>query len=291
MKKISFILLCAVCALSVNAQRYMSITQKDGSVTEYSLSNIDSIHFFVKDNTTPEPPVVNPDNPVENGHEYVDLGLPSGTLWAKMNIGATAITDYGYYFAWGETTPHQLDGDEYSSFFASPFSLKNYKWYTSDTIVETDADGFETTTITNKYTKYCTDSKYGPVDNLTTLELEDDAAHVHWGGAWRMPTEAEFEELLNNCTWTWATLNGVNGYKVSSKVEGNTAYIFLPAVGYGDGDHLYYQRNAGYFWLSSLNPDNMLYAQQSLFAASRAILSSRERYYGLTIRPVCSSKK
>ena len=83
-------------------------------------------------------------------------------------------------------------------------------------------------------TKYCTYSSYGTVDNKTALDPEDDAAHVNWGGSWRMPTNAEFEELLNtsNCTWTWTTLNGVSGYKVVSKKSGYAGnWIFLPAAG------------------------------------------------------------
>ncbi len=263
----------------------MSVTKKDGSVIEMAISSIDSIHFFVKDNTTPEPPVVNPDNPFENGHEYVDLGLPSGTLWAKMNIGAEKITDYGDYFAWGETTPHQADADGYIY-----YNLKHYKWYTSDTIVETDANGFETVTYDNKYTKYCTDEEYGPVDNLTTLELTDDAAHVNWGGAWRMPTYDEYRELINNCTWTWATLNGVNGYKVSSNAEGNTNYIFLPAAGFRSGSSLLSAGSYGYFWSSSLCEYRPSYAYSLNFYSGSRNTDDDRRYYGYTVRPVCSSR-
>ncbi len=284
MKKLFFILICALCTVAMHAQRYLRITKLDGSVTEIAVTAIDSIDFFTKSTTIPEPPVVNPSNPVENGHEYVDLGLPSGTLWAKMNIGATAITDYGDYFAWGETSPKKdADGDYLS------YSLKTYKWYTSDTIKEVDADGFETITYDNKYTKYCTDASYGPVDNITQLELADDAAHVNWGGAWRMPTYDDIYELCTNCTWKWVTLNGVNGYKVSSNAEGNTNYIFLPAAGYRGGWGLSYDGSRGYYWSSSLYESCPYGAWGLYFNEGGWDTSNDSRYFGFPVRPVCSS--
>ena len=138
---------------------------------------------------------------LHNGHEYVDLGLPSGLKWATCNVGATAPEEYGDYFAWGETETK------------ATYDLSNYKWCNG---------------TYESMTKYCTNSEYGIVDNKTTLELSDDAARVNWGGSWRMPTKAEQDELRNtdNCTWEWTTQNGVNGYKVTSKKNGNS--IFLP---------------------------------------------------------------
>ncbi len=275
MKKIFFILICAMCAFTVNAQRYMYVTQMDGSVTKYALSDIDSIHFAIEEN-------------MGNDHEYVDLGLPSGTLWAKMNIGAEKITDYGDYFAWGETTPKKDADGNYLL-----YNLKSYKWYTSDTIVETDADGFETITYKEGYTKYCYDSSCGyegHTDNLTTLELSDDAAHVNWGGAWRMPTREEFNELINNCTWTWATLNGVNGYKVTSKAEGNTNYIFLPAAGWRYGTSLYNAGSVGNYWSSSLDESGPNSACVLRFYSDYQDWSDYYRYFGHSVRPVCSPK-
>ena len=106
----------------------------------------------------------------ENGHEYVDLGLPSRIKWATCNVGATTPEEYGDYFAWGETEPKD-----------------NYDWSTYKWCNESNAT----------MTKYCTDSSYGTVDNKTVLELEDDAAYVNWGGNWRMPTKAELDELTN----------------------------------------------------------------------------------------------
>ena len=131
-----------------------------------------------------------------NGHEYVDLGL--SVKWATMNVGATSPEEYGYYFAWGETEPK----DYYHS--------STYKWCNGSY---------------NNLTKYCIDSDFGTVDNKTVLDLADDAAHINWGGAWRMPTVEEQQELLNNCTWTWTTQNGVNGYLVTSKKNGNSFFL------------------------------------------------------------------
>ena len=134
-----------------------------------------------------------------NGHACVDLGLPSGTLWATCNVGATTPEGYGDYYAWGETT-----------------TKSTYDWSTY----------FDTHDGGNTFTKY--NSKGGK----TVLDLEDDAAHVNWGGSWRMPTYAEWQELCDNCTWTWTTQNGINGFKVTSKKAGYTdKFIFLPAAG------------------------------------------------------------
>ncbi|MBR5532185.1 MAG: T9SS C-terminal target domain-containing protein, partial [Bacteroidales bacterium] len=130
-------------------------------------------------------------------NEYVDLGLPSGIKWATCNVGANSPEDYGDYFAWGETEPKDY------------YDWSTYKYCNGSYDI---------------MTKYFTDSDYGTVDNKTTLELTDDAAHVNWGGNWRMPTKAEQDELRNtdNCTWEWTTLNGVEGYKVISKKNGNS---------------------------------------------------------------------
>ena len=161
------------------------------------------------------------------GHEYVDLGLPSGLKWATCNIGATTPEGYGDYYAWGETETK------------STYDWSTYKW----------CNGSKTT-----MTKYCTDSDYGYngfTDNKTTLELSDDVAHVKWGGSWRLPTKAEFKELEENCTWTWTTQNGVKGYKVTGKTNGNS--IFLPAAGCRGSSSLSGAGSVGVYWSSSLN--------------------------------------
>ena len=183
-----------------------------------------------------------------NVHEYVDLGLPSGLKWATCNVGANAPEDYGYYFAWGEVEPK------------TTYNLDTYKYY----------DG-------SNFTKY-TDS------DKTVLDPEDDAATANWGGAWRMPTKAEQDELRNNCTWTWTTQNGVNGYKV---VGPNGNSIFLPAAGdmygrtHGDAGSL------GYYWSSSLNTGNPDNAYCVDFYSGYVGWYSYNRYYAFSVRPVC----
>ena len=204
------------------------------------------------------------EEPDYNGHEYVDLGLPSGLKWATMNVGATKPEDYGEYFAWGETEPK------------SNYYWSTYKW----------CDGEY-----NKPTKYCTDSSTSywnstePMDNKTTLDLDDDAAHVNWGGSWRMPTLSEQLELLDNCIWIWTTKNGVNGHLVTSKTNSNS--IFLPAAGYRSVSNLYYVGTVGYFWSSSLFTDGPNKASYVLFYSDNVNWDHGSRCYGQSVRAVC----
>ena len=197
----------------------------------------------------------------ENGHDYVDLGLPSGRKWATCNVGATTPEGHGDYFAWGETRPKS-----------------NYEWSTYKY-----CKGSE-----NTLTKYCNESDYGYngfTDNKTTLDLSDDAARANWGGKWRMPTQAEQDELRNNCTWTWTTRNGINGYKVTSKTNGNS--IFLPAAGYRYGTSVNDVGSNGDYWSSSLYESNPYYACSSYFDSGNVDWDIYYRYYGHTVRAVC----
>ena len=163
-----------------------------------------------------------------NGHGYVDLGLPSGTKWATCNVGATKPEEYGNYYAWGETETK------------TTYDWSTYKWCNGDYDIQT---------------KYCTSSSYGTVDNKTVLELADDAARANWGGAWRMPTDGEWGELLDECTWEWknAYKGTTAGYLVTSKINGNS--IFLPAAGCRFNDDLYFAGDDGLYWSSSLDTD------------------------------------
>ena len=199
-----------------------------------------------------------PDNKV---HDYVDLGLPSGIKWATCNVGATTPEGYGDYFAWGETTPKN-----------------NYDWSTYKY-----CNGSSST-----LTKYNTNSSNGTIDNKTTLDLSDDAARANWGGTWRMPTRAEQEELINNCTWTWSTRNGVRGYKVTSKTNGNS--IFLPAAGYRTGTSVYTVGSFGYYWSSSLYESIPNSAYGLYFYSDNVDWNNcYSRDYGHTVRAVCGN--
>ena len=189
-----------------------------------------------------------------NGHECVDLGLPSGTLWATCNVGATTPEDYGNYYAWGETV-----------------TKATYDWSTY----------FDTSDGGSTFTKYNSNG------GKTVLDPEDDAAHVHWGGSWRMPTQAEWQELLDNCTWTWTTQNGVNGYKVTSNKAGYTdKFIFLPAAGFRDVSDLYDVGSRGYYWSSSLDGYYSRYADFLRFDWGSHNLDGYGRLFGSSVRPV-----
>ena len=194
--------------------------------------------------------------PDYNGHEFVDLGL--SVEWATCNVGASSPEDYGDYFAWGETEPKDY------------YDWSTYKW----------CNGSD-----NTLTKYCTDSYYGTVDNKTVLDLEDDAAHVNWGGDWRMPTLAEQEELINNCTWEWKTQNGVKGRKATSKINGNS--IFLPAAGYRDGSSLYSVGSRGNYWSSSLYSSYSGSAYFLYFSSDYVDWGGSGHGYGQSVRAVC----
>ncbi|MDY4850392.1 MAG: InlB B-repeat-containing protein [Paludibacteraceae bacterium] len=195
----------------------------------------------------------------EQGHEYVDLGLPSGLQWATCNVGATTPEAYGNYYAWGETEPKDT------------YTWSNYKLCNGSTVNNA------------QMTKYCTQSESGVVDNKTVLDLADDAANVIWRGKWRMPTETEWTELRTNCTWTWKTLNGVNGYEVKS-TNGNS--IFLPAAGYrGEYNSISDGNSKGNYWASSLD-DYSKAARKVLFDATKVGSYSYYRRCGLSIRPV-----
>ena len=202
-------------------------------------------------------------NGTVNGHEWVDLGLPSGKLWATCNVGASGPTDYGDYFAWGETQPQASNAYNWSS----------YKY----------ANGSY-----DELTKYCNDSDYGNngfTDNLTTLEASDDAATANWGAGWRMPTYTELEELKDNCTVTWTTQNGVNGCLFTAS-NGNG--LFLPAAGRRGGGELDGAGSCGYYWSSSLYTDYPYLARYLNFSSGDYCVSYNSRYGGFTVRPVCS---
>ena len=160
---------------------------------------------------------------VVDGHEYVDLGLTSGTLWATMNVGADSPEEYGDYFAWGETTSQSNNAD-------------------------------------------------------------DDAARANWGGDWRMPTKAEFEELINNTENEWTKQNNVAGYKFTSKTNGNS--IFLPAAGYRRNGELYNVGSYGHYWSSTpYDEDNAYFLDFNSGYVNRYYSS---RYFEFSVRPVRS---
>ncbi len=200
--------------------------------------------------------------------EYVDLGLPSGTLWATYNIGATSPEGYGNYFAWAEISTKET------------YSWSTYKWSYNNS--------------TNYLIKYCPNSYYSSSyrDNLQTIELTDDVAHIIWGGDWRIPTKAQWDELISNCTWTWTdnyNETGRKGYIVTSTAVNNTNSIFLPTAGYRY-DASFNTSDTGRYWSSSLYYDDADQAYYLSFGSSSKNVSYNYRYYGYPIRPVCPAK-
>ena len=193
-------------------------------------------------------------------YEYVDLGLPSGLKWAKCNVGATSEADYGSYFQWG-------DIEDKSN---SDCSWESYKY----------CNGTYKT-----LTKYCTNSFYGTVDDKTTLDPEDDAATQIMGGDWRMPTKAEIQELIDNTTKEWTKVNGVNGYKFTSKTD-TSKYIFIPAAGYCNDGSVYNVGNYGGVWSSSLNTSNPYGAWCLFFGSVSCSMYYDYRCSGQSVRGV-----
>ena len=203
-------------------------------------------------------------------HAYVDLGLPSGTLWATCNIGAENPEDYGDYFAWGETEGYNSG--------KTTFDWSTYKW----------CEGSE-----NTMTKYCTNSNYGFngfTDDKTELDLEDDAAYVNWGPAWRMPSIEQCEELINSnyTTTEWTTQNGVNGRKITSKTNGNS--IFLPAAGYRGNSSLNTAGSYGNYRSRMLDTSILSDARDLGFGSNNIYMYNFGRYDGQSVRPVRSSE-
>ena len=184
-----------------------------------------------------------------NGREYVDLGL--SVKWATCNVGATTPEKYGNYYAWGETSTKEKYYDENCSTYELSIS-------------ELQSQGY-------------IDSNNG---NLTS---QYDAATANWGGTWRMPTKAEQQELIDNCTWAWTTQNGVNGYKVKGP-NGNS--IFLPAAGYRGGSSLYDAGSFGGYWSSTPYVSYDLYAYGLFFTSSNHYMSYTRRSKGRSVRPV-----
>lgn len=193
-----------------------------------------------------------------NGHTWVDLGLPSGTKWSDRNLGASATSDFGNYYSWGEIS------------FKETYKTSAYKWYNGNV---------------NVITKYNTDSAFGTVDNKTVLEPADDAAIANWGGSWKVPSKEQWEELINNCDWTWSAQNGNNGYIITSRTNGSS--IFLAASGYYSESGGTNINSGGSYWACSLNDPHI--ASNLSFSVSSILVHQGYRHLGQTIRPVTTN--
>ena len=185
------------------------------------------------------------------GHEYIDLGLPSGLLWATCNVGAENPEDYGDYFAWGETTTKSSYDEKNSA-----TDCKDNSWLR-----------------TNGY--------LDPNGNLT---MEYDVANANWGSTWRMPTKADMDELLENTTSTWTTRNGVKGRLLTSKRNGQT--IFLPAAGDRSNKSLYDDGAYGFYWTSTPREDYYYSSYYLYFNSDQCLIGWSNRHFGPAVRPV-----
>ena len=184
-----------------------------------------------------------------NGHEFVDLGLPSGTLWATCNVGATSPEQAGLYFAFGETTGYSAEQVEKGKRSFDSAS------YTAPSVSE-------------------------------NLNLEQDAAHVNLGGNWRMPTKAECQELFDNCDAVWTddyNGTGVAGCIFTSKINGNS--VFFPAAGYFNGSSVKGVGSSGRNW-SALGYKSSHVSYLYLVDWKQGV-NSYPSFYGLPVRGVC----
>ncbi|MBQ6209084.1 MAG: hypothetical protein IJK42_04855 [Prevotella sp.] len=229
------------------ATLWLGVMGANAQKYHYDVNNDGSVN--ITDATLVVNKVLGKDNPGDPGNvgggEAVDLGLPSGTKWASFNIGATSPEQYGEYFAWGELGEKQ----EYTE--------DNYQFYVNGLYMDlgTDIGG----------TKY-------------------DVARMRWGGDWRMPTEDEIQELIDNCTYEWTTYQGVAGGKFTSKKNGNS--IFLPAAGYRWDGSLYYVGTYGGYWSSTPSGEYDAYGLYFYSYNAYWYYWYYYRYYEHSVRPV-----
>ena len=185
-----------------------------------------------------------------NGHEWVDLGLPSGLKWATCNVGASIPEEFGDYYAWGETEPKS----EYTSINSLTYKVSFKKL-----------------------------KKSGIVDEAGILTKDYDVASTAWGGTWRMPTIDEFQELISSCNWNFASFNGVNGYLVTGPNKKN---IFLPAAAFQQNTTVDNVGDFGDYWSSSIVEERSGVAHSLGYSSKSHGKRRYARYAGRTIRPV-----
>ena len=244
---------CTVSGLDPDTKYY---------VRAYALCGEKYYYGNVKDFTTEISGGGGGGNGTYNGHDYVDLGLPSGTLWATCNVSEAMPEGYSNFFAWGETLPNK-----------AKYIWSTYQYCNGDY---------------DQLTKYCSNYSYGYngyIDYLATLLPEDDAATAKWGDGWCIPTYDQWEELYQNTASTWAIQNGVNG-RLFIASNGNS--LFLPAAGYCWGSQFLDYGSRGSYWSSSLVTDDPSSAWGFFFDSGNSQVHIGSRYYGRSVRPVYS---
>lgn len=219
------------------AATFMQVVTKDGEVVRYDVENVAEVNYVIGGSK----------------YEYVDLGLPSGTLWATYNIGATKPEEIGNYFAWGETESRET------------YSESNYEWYS-------EVSGYM------KYNSY--------KDTLKTLQPKDDVATVRWGADWRMPTQEEIVELTENCQMKIMEINGVRCGKF---IGPNGETLILPAAG-GIYRSENITGLDGVYWSSSLYEKSETLAYTLFFSAKDMKRNTYYRYAAFPVRAVRAKK-
>ncbi len=254
-----------IATCEVNGNRVFVTGRRNGETTIHVLEKKSNKQYRIS-------VLVYGDGPQVTTPEAVDLGL--SVKWASFNLGATNPEEFGDYYAWGETVPYYCSQDPliWRPGKETGYDWQSYKWCMGSS---------------NTFTKYCWASSRGYkgfTDTKTILDPEDDAAHMSLGGKWRMPRDSEFGELLNNCSWEWTSVNGVDGFKVTGP---SGASIFFPAAGRRYGTNLNFPGARGYYLSSSLDAVDASNAWGMYFFSERAGTGSyNSRCDGRTIRPV-----
>ena len=269
----------------------VAIVSQQGRVSALSVGTANITATYQGLSATCKVNVIERPRLLENGYEYVDLGL--SVKWATCNVGAATPAHLGNYYAWGETEPKAMypcyladDGSEYYSLYGSDC---NYRYYASGAFDYMSTDPIDPD-------RNIMFSKYNQDDNKTVLGLEDDVAHVKWGGGWRMPTNEESTELMNNCTWTETSINGTLVYLITSNVSGyEDSFIILPCTGYYvdqryDSDAVMCWTSTLYttYWSQYYDPYPLVYYTSFYLGKNNEhVKNCFKRWCGLTVRPVC----
>lgn len=231
-------------------------------------------------------------NSLIDGHQFVDLGLPSRTLWASSNVGANSPYEIGSKFAWGEISPCYSFHRQWYDYKFTSLAHKDLQYfinrahtywrlnYQSEEEYKTYAELDRDRTARMMLNKYIFKTHFHDSDNKRILEQQDDVAHVIFGGRWRMPTKLDFEELIKECEWDWRSINGVSGALVTGR---NGKSIFFPA-----------DSSVCKYWTSVLSDNDKYYEDdrschaENMFASSQLVEIRKEwRTYCFPVRPVC----
>ena len=245
MKKHILLTWFAVLSVSLQAQQIMIVKTKDNTQNEFNVGSIRKVYF----RSAEEPGDTTLLLSCPDGHHphSIDLGLPSGIRWACCNVGASVPEEYGGYYAWGETEEKES------------YDWESYRYYDAST-------------------EQCVDIG----DDIAGTRY--DVATVKWGDSWRMPSSGMFQELMDNCTCVWTSLNDVNGYLFTGS---NGGRFFLPAAGGCLYDELFLDGRDGNYWTSTLDPENRDQVFYLVFRSQFMLLQYSPLFLGLSVRPIC----